>query len=346
MTRVSETSNRARAYGWRDFDQEVVEGLVENDARFVNRRADGWIASPLVGHYDNRLAWKDDNFKKGSVPIGDPPASFRAAPTYVLERPIDNFIAGRELIADAIAGRWGTTEAARLGNENSEGALTWNVFRSLQEAERLSVACRALAELESEAEPDLFFWGRRITTTESTTWEQLERLLDDLDPGATPHVVPDVCLHVPGWGWLVIEASFGPSTDTTDDPERVEAFLERYATACPGLFDEEAVRNARLRDIPPLHLRTIAVAHTLRADGERAVVVALVRKNDTADLERKVGRFLADPAEVGFRRATWESLYQALDPDEPRLSPLRDYLENKSFGLRPAFSLEDDEPAT
>ncbi len=346
MTRVSETSNRARAYGWRDFDQEVVEGLVENDARFVNRRADGWIASPLVGHYDNRLAWKDDNFKKGSVPIGDPPASFRAAPTYVLERPIDNFIAGRELIADAIAGRWGTTEAARLGNENSEGALTWNVFRSLQEAERLSVACRALCRARVGGRAGSVLLGATNHDNGVDRVEQLERLLDDLDPGAAPHVVPDVCLHVPGWGWLVIEASFGPSTDTTDDPERVEGFLERYATACPGLFDEAAVRNARLRDIPPLLLRTIAVAHTLRADGERAVVVALVRKNDTADLERKVGRFLADPAEVGFRRATWESLYQALDPDEPRLSPLRDYLENKSFGLRPAFSLEDDEPAT
>ena len=121
------------AHGWGDFDQEVVEGLVENDSRFINRRAGGWIASPLLGHYDSRLPWRDDNFKKGSVPVGDPPVSFRAAPTYVLERPLDNAIAGRELIADAIAGRWGNPEATRFGNESSEGALTWNVFRALQE---------------------------------------------------------------------------------------------------------------------------------------------------------------------------------------------------------------------
>ena len=128
-----ETSIRP-AYGWRDFDQEVVEGLVENDSRFINRRSNGWILSPLVGHYDTRLAWKDDNYKKGSVPVGDPPVSFRAAPTYVLEEPLDNVIAGRELIADAIAGTWGHPEASRLGNETSEGALTWNVLRFLQEA--------------------------------------------------------------------------------------------------------------------------------------------------------------------------------------------------------------------
>ena len=142
---ASDQTDIRRAYGWRDFDQEVVEGLVENDSRFINRRSNGWIASPLVGHYDNQLAWKDDNFKKGSVPVGDPPVSFRAAPTYVLERPLDNFIAGRELIAEAIAGTWGHPEASRLGNETSVGALTWNVLRSLQEAGRLRVAASALA---------------------------------------------------------------------------------------------------------------------------------------------------------------------------------------------------------
>ena len=94
---ASNDGNPKGPFGWRDFDQEVVEGLVENDSRFINRRSNGWIASPLVGHYDNKLAWKDDNFKKGSVPAGDPPVSFRAAPTYVLERPLDNFIAGRAL---------------------------------------------------------------------------------------------------------------------------------------------------------------------------------------------------------------------------------------------------------
>ncbi len=172
-----------RAYGWRDFDPEVVEGLVENDSRFINRRAGGWIASPLVGHYDNQLPWKDDNFKKGSVPVGDPPVSFRAAPTYVLERPLDNVISGHALIVDAVAGRWGNPEAMRLGNENSEGALTWNVFRTLQEAGRLGVAAGALAGLEPAAEPELFFWGRRITIDAATVWDELAATLAKLAAG-------------------------------------------------------------------------------------------------------------------------------------------------------------------
>ncbi|MEI7761268.1 MAG: hypothetical protein WCJ67_10970 [Thermoleophilia bacterium] len=338
------TTGGSRAYGWRDFDPEVVEGLVENDARFINRRAGGWIASPLLGHYDNQLPWKDDNFKKGSVPIGDPPASFRAAPTYVLEHPLDNAIAGRELIAEAIAGRWGNPEATRFGNENSEAALTWNVFRTLQEVGRLGVACGPLTGFEPAAEPELFYGGRRIALEAASVWEELATTLDKLEPGLRQHIEPDVCLHVPGFGWVVIEASFGPSSDAFDDPVQVEEFLALYAAVCPGLFAEERIRTTRLRDVPPLLLRTIAVAHSLMAEGEQAVVIAVVRESDTTDVERRVGRLLAETADVAFRRVTWESLYRALDPADPALAPVRDYLENKSFGLRPAFALQDDEP--
>ncbi len=332
----------ARAYGWPDFDPEVVEGLVENDPRFVNRRAGGWIACPLSGHFGEELAWQEDKYRRGSVLHGNPPASFRAAPTYVLERPLHNFIAGRGLIEEAIAGRWGNPEGQRLGNENSEGALTWNVLRSLQEAGRLSVAACVLAGLEAAPEPDLFFWGQRISLEQADAWTGLQSARDALEPGVTPSVEPDACLHVPGFGWLVIEASFGPSTEGVDDPARVETFLERYTRACPGLFDEVAIRKAKLRDFPVLLLRTIALAHRLKGPGEQAVVVALVRESDPAAVERSVGRCLAETADVGFHRVTWETLYRAL-PHEPALEPLRDYFENKSYGLRPAFALEDDD---
>ena len=174
--------------GWQDFDPEVVEGLVENDSRFINRRAGGWIACPLRGHFGEELDWQEDNYRKGSVLHGNPPASFRAAPTYVLEHPLDNFVAGRELIAEAIAGKWGNAEAARLGNENSEGALTWNVLRSLQEAGSLGIAAQVLAEAEPVAEakpvaePELCFWGRRITIGGSSAWTELQSIRDGLEP--------------------------------------------------------------------------------------------------------------------------------------------------------------------
>ena len=67
-----------------------------------------------------------------------------------------------------------------------------------------------------------------------------------------------------------------------------------------------------------------------------------MRESDPAAVEHTVGRCLAETADVGFRRLTWESLYRAL-PDEADLQPLRLYLENKSYGLRPAFALQGDD---
>lgn len=326
------SSNEKPAYGWPDFDQEVVEGLVENDSRFINRRGNGWIASPLVGDYDTRLAWKDDNYRKGSVAVGEPPVSFRAAPTYVLEQPLDNILAGRELIAEAVAGTWplGGGEAGRLGNETSEGALTWNVLRSLQEAGRLGVAAQVFADGEFGPEPELGFWGQRIEAEQAVRWDELQ--------GG-----PDACLRMPGWGWILIDVRFGGGTDTLADAAAIEAWLERYSAPAPGLFDDDTLRRVRVKDLPHRTLETLAFAHRLRADGEKAVVVALVRANESVDLERWVGRCLAETADVGFRRITWESLYAALDPADVALAPLRDYLENKSYGLRPAFALNDDD---
>jgi hypothetical protein len=321
------TDSAGRPYGWRDFDQEVVEGLAENDSRFINRRSDGWILSPLVGHYDTRLAWKDDNFKKGSVPVGDPPVSFRAAPTYVLERPLDNIIAGHSLIDAAVAGRWGHAEASRLGNETSEGALTWNVLRSLQEAGRLGVTVSAFTGEDPGGEPGLGFWGRRIEHDRAEPWSEIAG-----GPGA--------CLRIPGWGWVLIDARFGGGIDTLADAAATEAWLERYAT--PGLFDDDVLRRVRAKDLPHRTLETIAFAHRLKAPGKQALVVALVRASESPELARRVARCLADTADVSFRRVTWESLYQALDPDDAALAPLRAYLDNKSYGLRPAFALHDE----
>ncbi len=317
-------------YGWRDFDQEVVEGLAENDSRFINRRPNGWIASPLVGHYDNKLRWKDDNFKRGSVPVGDPPVSFRAAPTYVLEESLDNIIAGRALIAGA--GTWQPGEATRLGNETSAGALTWNVLRSLQEAGRLGVAAQAFTGEVIADEPELGFWEQRIEMERASPWPELA--------GG-----PDACLHLPGGGWVLIDARFGGGTDTLADAAATEAWLERHSATAPGLFDDDALRRVRVKDLPYRTLETIAFAHQLEDAGDHAVVVALVRASESVDLERWVGRCLAETADVGFRRFTWESLYAALDPNDAALAPLRDYLENKSYGLRPAFVLDDETEA-
>ena len=324
----------------------MVEGLVENDSRFINRRAGGWIACPLRGHSGEELDWQEDNYRKGSVLHGNPPASFRAAPTYVLEHPLDNFVAGRELIAEAIAGKWGNAEAARLGNENSEGALTWNVLRPLQEAGSLGIAACVLADAEPVAEPELCFWGRRITIDGSSAWTELQSIRGELEPGVAPPIEPDACLHVPGFGWVVVEASFGPTP--------------RGST----------IRRASRRSSSTTRLRA-PVSSTRRRSGRRSCGTSrccfCARSRSHTGSRSKASRPSSSPScgratrlpSSGRSAAAWQRRLMSVSvvspgrplralPDEPELQPLRLYLENKSYGLRPAFALQEadaDEPA-
>jgi hypothetical protein len=111
----------------------------------------------VEGRSHRDLPWRNGDYTQGTIPCGEPPISFRVSPTFIYEHPLDNFIAGHQLIETASS--WGKAETHRLGYENSEDALTWNVFRSLQEAERLGIGAAALASVESRAEPTLYLWG-------------------------------------------------------------------------------------------------------------------------------------------------------------------------------------------
>ena len=327
------------APGWSDFDADIVAKLRGGDPAAINKAPDGGMQCPLAGH-DEWLRWHAEGYTKGTQPHGEPPLTFRVSPTYILDDPLENFIAGRELVAGALRGEWKKAETFRLGYENSEDAVSWNVFRSLQQTGQLRRAASVLAGVECEAEPELMLWGRRIDLDTTTPTPEIQKALDTLEPTHTQQTEPDVVLRVPDWGWIFVEAKLSSPTSTyADKPAKLEAWRQRYADPTPGLFDTGALASADHKTFPEQLLRNVAVAHAVRANGERAVVVALVRQR-YADVVRDWGvDYMAADAPVATRSVTWEQLYAALPPAGADLSTLRIYMERKSVGLLPAFDL-------
>jgi hypothetical protein len=327
------------ASGWKDFDGEIVDALHRRDPVAVDRTSSGGMRCPLSGH-DDSLRWDDGDYRRGTPPHGTPAMRFRVSPTYILEDPLENFIAGRELVAQALKGEWQKAETGRLGYENSEDALSWNVFRSLQEAAQLGVAARVLAGVEFDGEPELILWGRSIGVDGTTPCLEIQRALDRLEPTHRQQTEPDVVLHVPGWGWIFIESKLSSPTATYAGKDgKLATWRRRYADPTPGLFDAAELDAAVPKSFPEQLLRNVAVAHAISEESERAVVVALVREQYATKVEGWGSRFLAANAPVEARSATWEQLYAALPPGEANLSGLRSYMENKSVGLRRAFAL-------
>jgi hypothetical protein len=309
--------------GWSDFDPAVA-------ARLSRSRGEPDAPCPLVGH-DHRIPWAQGGYTNGTRFHGRPSVSFRVSPTYVLEDHLENFIVGHKLIPLLT----GKAETWRLGNENSEDALSFNVFRSFQEAGLLSKAAESLVGVKLDGEPELIVWGNRLQESSVEPLAELKSVLDELEGAAGQQTEPDVIIHVAGWGWIFIEAKLSSPTSTyRGRPERLTSWRERYGRVGP--FDPAALAAAQAASFPEQLLRNVAVAHRLAA-GERVAVVALVRQIYMPVVRNWAGRFIVD-RQIDTRAATWEQLY-ALTNRDARLADLRLYLANKSVNLRPAFSI-------
>src|SRR5262249_55577925 len=138
------------------------------------------------------------------------PRSRGGAPSPYADR-VRNVIVAPDLFASHVLASPHRYESHRLGNEKSEDALTWNVFRSLQEAGCLHEFARLVTGLEVPAEPLLFLWGLRLTGDLFTPWDLLARARKRFEshlPVSRPHTEPDVALFLPGVYLILIEAKF------------------------------------------------------------------------------------------------------------------------------------------
>lgn len=122
-----------------------------------------------------------------------------------------NIIASPELFAQRVVGHPFKYESHRLGSENSEDALSWNVFRSLQEAHCLAAVARLFVGEEHPEEPALYLWGIRVDDNSFEPWNLLIAARQEFEanlPVKRPLTEPDIALHLPGKYLVLIEAKF------------------------------------------------------------------------------------------------------------------------------------------
>jgi hypothetical protein len=253
----------------------------------------------------------------------------------VFRDPLDNMIAGKALMEEALTGAWGKAETG-IGNENSEDAVTWDVFRSFQERGALRLAMRTLVGMEARSEPNLYFWGRGIGPNETRPWDQLTVARNLIEPRPGQQTEPDCCLHVPGQVLVLIEAKFGSAMTAKASDDARDAWFDRYDRTCPGVLDRDATRAMPPGDFPEQILRNVLLGLRLAEEGEDLVVVALVRQAERRAADRLAEQCLVPGVNVRIIEEAWESLYDVAEPD-PNLVMLARYLNGKSYCLSRAF---------
>ena len=335
-------------YGWRDFDPAVVAELPRGGLRPGVNDEHGMLC-PLKGHDAHWLPWREVihpgspqgvvRRSNGTATHGELSARFYASPTFVHDNQLENIITGQALVGRLAAA--GKAES-RLGHEGSEDAVSWNVFRSLQEAGMLGAAAHLLIGVQPSSEPELYMWSVQVEARPDrlTPWARLKQVRNELEPGFGQQTEPDVCLYIHGWGWVLIEAKLGSKTTLCRDEAHLARWKKHYTQEGRGaaVLNLGEVQKAKRHELPEQLMRNILFADRLRAPGEHAAVVALTR-NHHQDPTNSVERLVANPTTVPLHHRTWEQLYHDLCVGEDSLDGLRFYYERKSLNLRVAFKL-------
>lgn len=270
-----------------------------------------------------------------------------AGSTYSYANVRRNIIASADFFADRIVGHSFKYESHRLGLERSEDAVSWNVFRSLQETGRLKDIAAAITGQALPYEPFLYLWGICTTGDGLDPWDLLiaarERFEHTL-PVERPKTEPDIALFLPGRYLILLEAKFtSPNTFYVRGPRKdgssltLDELLEIYQDQGLEILDRAKATSAP-RVFYQLWRNTVFAEWMARADHQRtkAFHVSLVRSGCEHESAVEFSDMVADGYKDRFRRLTWEQIYCLVEQDH-RLTRMHRYLRTKTAGLRKAF---------
>ena len=260
-----------------------------------------------------------------------------------------NIIAGAEQFRQGILRHPFKYESHRMGQERSEDAVSWNVFRSLQETHRLADFVRLATGESHTTEPQLFLWGIRLTADAFDAWPLLiaarKRFESNL-PVDRPQTEPDIALHLPGKYLILIEAKFtSPNTYYKRGPRKdkssltLDELLSLYDEPQHEILNREAAAAVD-RIFYQLWRNTVFAEWMAQFDGPytKAYHLNLVRTGYERETAMEFARLITPGFEDRFNQITWEQIFAWSSGDE-RLTTMSQYLRTKTAGLTKAFNV-------
>jgi len=269
--------------------------------------------------------------------------------TYVYEDVRRNIIASAGLFDERMMKHPFKYDFNYLGHENSEDALSWNVFRSVQEAGHLAPLAELLIGESYDEEPDLYLWGIRVSDDSFDPWDLLVAARDRFEtnlPVDRPLTEPDIALHLPGRYLVLIEAKFTspngwyrPGVRENDKSLTLEELLDVYSDEELRLLDIH--RAQQCGRVPYQLWRNTVFADWMALQDSpqtKPYHVNLVREGYEHESQEAFAALLNEPYRDRFRPATWEAIYGWL-AESTHCDRLRRYMEQKTAGLVKALRI-------
>ncbi|MDD5370772.1 MAG: hypothetical protein PHQ40_16950 [Anaerolineaceae bacterium] len=233
----------------------------------------------------------------------------------------------------------------RMARDNSEDALTWNIFRYL---EKSGLLLEILSEIHGRRLEDLqvFYWS--YDPVRGNTWQDLEtyrKIFGELPQHGSE---PDVIIKTKEVLFF-IESKLTATHETTPSNPAVG---QTYTTAVPGWFDRIFRSNFETIAIKEKKyelLRFWLLGSRMADRAERAFSLLTVSRSNQAELiDGEFGRLIIQNEERKFISKSWEGIYSFILQNGPPILETQivlAYIENKTTGydphdrLRRAFDL-------
>ena len=239
----------------------------------------------------------------------------------------------------------GVKRESRMTRDNSEDALTWNVFRFLEQSKLLAGWLGHLTN-EPVLNPRIMYWSYCQDT--GNTWEPLEQARTEFGEAQHRGSEPDIIVetdHELFW----IEAKFLSGNETVpSDPRNSKKYLIGGDCWFDRVFKSPFRTIAVEKKLYELTRFWLLGTRAAYLTGKSFYLVNLVREEREKFIKEEFAAHILEQQGRKFRRASWEDIYHFVSGNGARTAAhekLLAYMEGKSAGydslqqLLPGFSI-------
>jgi len=225
-----------------------------------------------------------------------------------------------------------------MARENSEDALTWNVFRFL---DRQNLLTEFLSKISNKLinKAELILWS--YSPTENSGWSFLNEARDEFGEPKNRGSEPDIII-VTDKVLYFIEAKF-TSTNKTKPSNPTQR--KKYESGGNGLFnkifktDFETIANTDERyELMRFWILGNWIANKIGIEFE---FYGLVLHSKEPDLKAEFGKHIIRTPKSEFSRLTWEAIFNFIvqSKETPAKQKMINYFQNKTIGYNSSNEL-------
>lgn len=238
----------------------------------------------------------------------------------------------------------GIKRESRVSRENSEDAVTWNVFRFLERQHLLSAFVDFATQSAASEKPHLIYWSYCQRTGKA--WKPLLDAAEEFGEIVAQRSEPDLIIEDDN-DILFIEAKFSSGNKTTpSNPSDPKRYLTGGNSWFADMFAEktgflDVAVNDKLYELMRLWLIGSWIADR---QNKTFHLVNLVRATEETDITSRFGTHIRSDEGNRFSRVTWEDIFRHIVQPSAvcdEKSRFVEYFENKSMGYDRSGSLRN-----